>query len=62
MWLTVLSTVLGLLPFFIDGRSEPFWFSFALGASGGLLFSILALVLAMPLMLRLGEGEGENRA
>lgn len=60
VWLTVLSTVLGLLPFFIDGRSEPFWFSFAVGASGGLLFSILALVLAMPLMLRLGEGE--NRA
>ncbi|MBQ7181699.1 MAG: efflux RND transporter permease subunit [Bacteroidaceae bacterium] len=55
VWLTVLSTVLGLVPFFIDGKSEPFWFSFAVGASGGLLFSILALVLVMPLLLNLRE-------
>lgn len=43
--LTVLSTVLGLVPFLIDGpQAEAFWFSFAIGTMGGLLFSIIALV------------------
>ena len=51
--LTVMSTVLGLVPFFFDGDKEPFWFSFATGVTGGLLFSIPAIVLVMPLFLRL---------
>lgn len=51
--LTVMSTVLGLVPFFFDGYKEPFWFSFATGVTGGLLFSIPAIVLVMPLFLRL---------
>ena len=62
VWLTVLSTVLGLVPFFIDGKSEPFWFSFAVGASGGLLFSVLALVLAMPAFLRIAYRPTRNTA
>ncbi len=55
VFLTVLSTVLGLIPFFIDGASEPFWFSFAVGASGGLLFSIIALVFVMPIFMKFQE-------
>lgn len=55
VFLTILSTVLGLVPFFIDGAKEPFWFSFAVGSTGGLLFSIVALVLIMPIFLKLGE-------
>lgn len=55
--LTILSTVLGLVPFFLDGSDEPFWFSFATGATGGLLFSVIALVLVMPACLRLGTAE-----
>ena len=50
--LTVASTVLGLVPFFFDGEEEPFWFSFATGVGGGLLFSIPALVFLMPLLLK----------
>lgn len=46
--LTVLSTVLGLIPFLMDGESEVFWFAFALGTMGGLAFSLIALVLFMP--------------
>lgn len=49
--LTVFSTVLGLVPFLIDGKSSPFWFSFAVGASGGLLFSVFALVFVMPIFM-----------
>ena len=47
--LTVLSTVLGLIPFLIDGASEVFWFAFAIGTMGGLLFSLIALVFFMPI-------------
>lgn len=53
VFLTILSTVLGLVPFFIDGAQEPFWFSFAVGSTGGLLFSIVALVAVMPIFLKL---------
>ena len=50
--LTVLSTVLGLVPFLIDGpQAEAFWFSFAIGTMGGLLFSIIALAFFMPILI-----------
>ena len=55
--LTVFSTVLGLVPFFIDGDKEPFWNSFATGVTGGLLFSVPALVLVLPVMLGKGKPE-----
>lgn len=47
--LTVISTVLGLLPFVLFGE-EPFWFSLAAGTIGGLLFSIPAILLFLPLL------------
>lgn len=53
--LTILSTVLGLVPFFIDGDKERFWFSFAVGAAGGLLFSIFAIVFVMPIFMKLSS-------
>lgn len=48
--LTVLSTVLGLVPFVVISR-EPFWFSFAAGAMGGMLFSIVAILFFLPVFL-----------
>ena len=50
--LTTLSTILGLLPFLLGGKSEGFWFSLAAGAIGGLLFSIIAVVVLMPLLIK----------
>lgn len=59
--LTVLSTILGLVPFLIDGTDEPFWFSFSVGTIGGLIFSVLPLVLFLPLCLTLKkEKEGKK--
>lgn len=50
--LTILSTILGLVPFLIDGpKAEEFWFSFAIGTMGGLLFSLVALVFFMPILM-----------
>ncbi len=53
--LTILSTVLGLVPFVMQGQKEVFWFSFASGAMGGLLFSMVAILFYMPMFLRLKE-------
>ena len=50
--LPIISTVLGLIPFLIDGpKAEEFWFSFTIGTIGGLLFSIIALVFFMPILM-----------
>ena len=50
--LTVLSTICGLIPFLSDGPEERFWFSFAVGSISGLAFSIIALVLGIPILLK----------
>lgn len=52
IFLTVLSTILGLIPFLIDGPEERFWFSFAIGSISGLASSIFALVFVMPMMMK----------
>jgi len=49
--LTILSTVLGLIPFLMEGPKEVFWFSFAVGAMGGMLFSFVALFVYLPAFL-----------
>lgn len=47
--LTIASTIVGLLPFVWHGQNEVFWFSFAVGAIGGLLFSIVGVYFYLPL-------------
>lgn len=51
--LTILSTVLGLIPFLFDGRNSQFWFSFAVGVMSGMLFSVIAIVIVMPVFFPL---------
>jgi multidrug efflux pump subunit AcrB len=51
--LTILSTVLGLIPFVWGGQAEVFWFAFAAGAMGGLIFSMVAIILYLPLFVRI---------
>jgi multidrug efflux pump subunit AcrB len=51
--LTVLATVLGLVPFIMDGEDEAFWFALAAGTMGGLIFSVLAIMIFMPAFLPL---------
>ena len=48
--LTVLSTILGFVPFLTDGPTERFWFPFAVGAISGLVCSVIATVLVLPLL------------
>ena len=51
--LTVLSTVLGLVPFITEGQDEVFWFALAAGTMGGLVFSVLAVFVFLPAFLPL---------
>ena len=53
--LTILSTIVGLLPFLLTGRDERFWFALAAGAIGGLLFSMVGLLVFQPMMLRMEQ-------
>ena len=50
--LTIFSTVLGLIPFVWIGQKEVFWYSFAVGTMGGMCFSILALVVCLPIFMK----------
>ena len=61
VFLTTLSTILGLIPFLIDGQEEAFWFSFAIGTIGGLLFSIPALIFIMPIFMPLKKYKKMNK-
>jgi len=46
--LTITSTILGLIPFLIGGQNEAFWFAFAAGSIGGLVFSLLGVFVFLP--------------
>lgn len=52
IFLTIISTVLGLIPFVWSGQNEVFWFAFAVGAMGGLIFSVIAILIYLPLFMR----------
>jgi len=47
--LTISSTIAGLIPFVWSGQNEAFWFSFAVGSIGGLLFSLIGIIVYLPL-------------
>jgi len=49
--LTIISTILGLVPFLFDGPSEVFWFAFAIGTISGLLFSVISVIFYLPIFL-----------
>ncbi len=55
IFLTKLSTIIGLIPFLLTGKDERFWFALAAGTIGGLVFSIIGLFVYQPIMLRRGS-------
>ena len=46
--LTIVSTILGLLPFLSDGPEEVFWSDFAIGTIAGMVFSVIAIIFVLP--------------
>jgi multidrug efflux pump subunit AcrB len=53
--LSIVATIVGLVPFLLTGKDERFWFPLAAGTIGGLLFSLIGLFIYQPIMLRKGR-------
>lgn len=49
--LTVISTILGFIPFIIGETRESFWYPLAIGTMGGLVMSIVALLVVFPIFV-----------
>lgn len=49
IFLTVISTILGFIPFMTGPDKEAFWFPLAAGTIGGLLMSIAGIFLYLPI-------------
>ncbi|MEZ5071355.1 MAG: efflux RND transporter permease subunit [Bacteroidales bacterium] len=54
---TIVSTVLGLLPFLLINRGQTFWYPFAVGTIAGCVFSLLGVFVFLPGFLGLGLGK-----
>ncbi len=48
IFLTVISTVLGFIPFMVGTDKEAFWFPMAAGTIGGLLMSVVGIFFFLP--------------
>lgn len=48
IFLTVVSTILGFIPFMVGTVREAFWFPLAAGTIGGLLMSVIAIFCFLP--------------
>lgn len=55
IFLTIVSTILGFIPFLIGANKEAFWFPLAAGTIGGLLISFVAIFLFLPLFMGIGK-------
>lgn len=55
VFLTVSSTVLGFIPFMVGQYKEAFWFPLAAGTTGGLIVSLIALFIFLPLFMGVGK-------
>jgi multidrug efflux pump subunit AcrB len=65
IFLTVVSSVLGFIPFMVGPDKEAFWFPFAAGSIGGLLMSVAGIFLYLPVFIlpkrkRVEKREGQR--
>ncbi|WP_297974325.1 efflux RND transporter permease subunit [uncultured Bacteroides sp.] len=49
--LTVISTILGFVPFMVGAEKEAFWFPLAAGTIGGLVMSVVVIFLFLPMFV-----------
>ncbi len=45
---TIVSTILGLMPFILINRNQEFWYSFAVGTMASCLFSLVGVFVFLP--------------
>ncbi|PKQ66892.1 efflux RND transporter permease subunit [Raineya orbicola] len=53
--ITILTSVLGFVPFLLEGDKEIFWFSLALGSIGGLIASLFAVWICLPVWCKVKQ-------
>lgn len=51
IFLTIISTIIGFIPFLINAQNEAFWFPLAAGTIGGLLVSLIGTWVFLPLLI-----------
>ena len=49
--LTIVSTILGFIPFMIGNEKEGFWFPLAAGTIGGLIMSVIGVFFFLPIFV-----------
>lgn len=49
IFLTVISTILGFIPFMVGTTKESFWFPLAAGTIGGLIMSVIGIFIYLPI-------------
>lgn len=59
--LSRISIIIGLIPFIVYSVNEPFWFALAMSAIGGLLFSMVAILLLLPLFLKGNKNDKNDK-
>ncbi|MDR2683433.1 MAG: efflux RND transporter permease subunit, partial [Dysgonamonadaceae bacterium] len=60
IFLTVVSTILGFIPFMIGESKESFWFPLAAGTIGGLILSLIGMFLFLPLFMGVARGKKKS--
>lgn len=60
VWLTAISTVLGFIPFLVGDAQESFWYPLAAGTMGGLIFSMTAIYILLPLLVLPSQKESKK--
>lgn len=55
IFLTVVSTILGFIPFMVGTEKEAFWFPLAAGTIGGLLMSLIGVFIFLPVFTCAGR-------
>lgn len=51
IFLTVVSTILGFIPFMVGTDKEAFWFPLAAGTIGGLIMSVIGVFIFLPIFV-----------
>ena len=51
IFLTVVSTILGFIPFMVGTEKEAFWFPLAAGTIGGLVMSVIGIFFFLPVFV-----------
>jgi multidrug efflux pump subunit AcrB len=60
IFLTVISTILGFIPFMIGQYKEAFWYPLAAGTIGGLIVSLIGTFCFLPLFMGVAKQKKEK--